>query len=113
MTTSIMLTATQARAKAQNDLIIFNEIRTIELAILTAIAAGQYEIDVTGTTMTDTTTGLATAIQYYNSWQGIMSDRAKDIQMSSVLSYFSNLGYNIDRRTNATTGNTFKWLVYW
>ena len=113
MTVSVMLSASQARAKAQNDLVIFHEVRTIELAILTAVAAGNYQTEVTSTAMTDTGTGHATATAYYNSWQGITSDRSKEVQMASVLAYFSNLGYNIERRTNASTGDTFKWLVYW
>jgi hypothetical protein len=113
MMTSIMLNATQARAKAQNDLVIFNEVRTIELAILTAVAAGNYQIETTNSAMTDTGTGRSTATAYYNAWQGITSDRSKDVQMLSVIKYFSDLGYNIERRTNAATGDTFKWLIYW
>lgn len=106
MIESIMLTASQARNKAQNDLIIFNEVRSIELAILTAVAAGSYEIVLTNTVMT-------TASSYYNVWRGNSSDRAKEKQMSAIIQYFTDLGYTIDRKTNATTGNTFNWTIYW
>jgi hypothetical protein len=111
---NIMLTAAQARAKAQNDVIVFNEIRDIEDAILTAVSAGLYEATVTGTTMTATTMpDRTTAILYFNTWQGIIDDRAKYIQMGQILTYFTNLGYSIERRTNSVTSDTFKWVVSW
>lgn len=115
---NIMLTAAQARSKSRNDLIIFSEIREIENAILAAAAAGDYDVEVTGSLMTATvTTGtpapIVTARQYYQVWQGTADDRAKFIQMSTVITYFTDLGYTIDRRTNPNTGDTFKWLIYW
>lgn len=113
-----MLTAAEARAKAQNDSVIFKEIRDIEDAILTAAAAGDYDVTVSGTTMTATSTvGTPTPISlarvYFNTWQGSVDDRAKFIQMGKVITYFTDLGYSIDRRTNPTTGDTFIWLVSW
>ena len=113
MTISVMLSAGQARSKAQNDLIIFREVRDIEEAILTAIAAGSYNVDVVGTTMTSTTDGVETARLYFTAWQGITPDRAKENQMNSVIIYFTDLGYTIERKTNALTGDTFKWTVLW
>jgi hypothetical protein len=113
-----MLTATEARAKSQNDSVIFNEIRDIEDAILTAVGSGLYDANVIGTTMTATsTTGtpapIVAARVYFNVWQGTADDRAKFIQMGQVISYFTDLGYSIERRTNATTGDTFKWVLSW
>jgi hypothetical protein len=118
MTTNIMLTAKEARAKSQNDSIIFNEIRDIEDAILTAVNAGDYEANVTGTTMTATSTSgtpapIVAARLYFNTWQGTIDDRAKFVQMGKVITYFTDLGYTIDRRTNSLTGDTFKWVVSW
>lgn len=113
MTVSVMLSAGQARAKAQNDLTIFGEVRDIEEAILTAIAAGNYNADVVGTVMTSTTDGVADARLYFNAWQGITPDRSKEIQMNQVITYFTDLGYTIERKTNALTGDTFKWTVLW
>lgn len=111
---NIMLTATQARAKSQNDVIIFNEIRDIEDAILNAINGGLYETTITGTTMTNTNLpGRTTAIVYFNTWQGTIDDRAKYIQMGTVITYFTDLGYGIERRTNSVTSDTFKWVVSW
>lgn len=113
-----MLTATEARAKAQNDSVIFNEIRDIEDAILTAVTAGDYDTDVVGTTMTATNpvgtpAPIAAARVYFNVWQGSVDDRAKFIQMGQVITYFTDLGYSIERRTNSTTGDTFKWILTW
>jgi hypothetical protein len=106
MIASIMLTATQARSKAQNDLVIFNEVRNIELAILTASAAGLYDLILNSTTMTSSTI-------YCNVWKGVTADRAKEVQMAAIVKYFTDLGYSIERKTNSTTGTTFDWQVYW
>lgn len=108
-----MLTAAQARAKARNDITIFNEIRNIEDAILNAANTGELEVIVSGTGMTDTDSEIATAREYFKAWQGSFPNRAKEQQMANVIEYFINLGYQIDRRVNPSTGDTFRWLVYW
>ena len=111
---NVMLTATEARAKSQNDSVIFNEIRDIEDAILDSVASGLYDATVNGTTMTATNTdGIATARLYFNTWRGSVDDRAKFIQMTKVVTYFTDLGYSIERRTNSITGDTFSWIVSW
>lgn len=101
-----MLTAAQARAKSQNDLVIFNEVRDIEESIITASADGSYEVTITGTTM-------CTSSGYYNVWQGATPDRAKEKQMAMVVQYFTDMGYVIERHTNPSTGTTFNWVIYW
>jgi hypothetical protein len=53
------------------------------------------------------------SVQYFQSWQGALQDRAKIQQMNSVIQYFQNLGYKIERIANSTTGQTFKWHIYW
>lgn len=108
-----MLTASQARAKSRNDIIIFNEIRAIELAILTASGEGDLSVEVTGTTMTSTADGIALARDYFKAWQGSIPNRVKEQQMANIVDYFYGLGYQIDRRVNGSTGDTFKWSVYW
>lgn len=111
-----MLTASEARAKSQNDIIIFNEIRDIEDAILTAVNAGEYNSEVIDTTMTlvtGTPEEIALARIYFNTWQGTIEDRSKYIQMGQIITYFTDLGYSIERRTNSNTGNTFKWILSW
>ena len=101
-----MLTATEARAKAQNDVTIFTEIRNIEDAVLSAISDGDYSVEVTDTTMT-------LSVTYCNVWQGVTDDRAKFIQMNQIVTYFTDLGYSVERRINSSTSNTFKWIISW
>jgi hypothetical protein len=103
---NVMLTATEARAKSQNDVTIFTEIRDIEDQVLSAISDGDYSVEVTDTTMT-------LSVTYYNVWQGVTEDRAKYIQMGQIVTYFTDLGYGVERRTNSSTGNTFKWIISW
>jgi len=103
---NIMLTAVEARAKAQNDLGMFTEIRNIEEAILIASAAGNYEVVLSNTVMT-------ISVVYCNVWKGAVADRAKEIQMASVVKYFTDLGYSVQRRVNPATGTTFNWVVNW
>jgi hypothetical protein len=109
----IMLTASQARAKSKNDLAIFNEIREIETAILVASSDGELEVVVSGTAMTATGSGMSLAREYFKAWQGSVPNRAKEQQMAEVVSYFYNLGYQIERKVNPQTGDTFRWSVYW
>lgn len=111
---NVMLTATEARAKSQNDVIIFNEIRHIEDTILSQVANGNYDAVVNGTSMTSTAAeDVERARVYFRTWQGAIDDRAKYIQMGKVITYFTDLGYSIERRTNSGTGDTFNWIVSW
>jgi hypothetical protein len=138
MTPPVMLTAAQARAKARNDWIIYNEIRAIERAILLATSAAESYMGIvlTNTVMTgelqDTISSegddmlvveadipledanpQVVARLYNQVWQGARTDRAKDLQMSFITTYFTDLGYSITRKTNKSTSDTFKWIVYW
>ena len=138
MTLPVMLTANQARAKARNDWIIYNEIRAIERAILMAAGATESYMGVvlTNTLMTgalpdvissegsdmmvveadiplEDTDPQIVARLYLQVWQGSRTDRAKDLQMSEIVKYFTDLGYSIARKVNRSTGDTFKWIVYW
>ena len=54
-----------------------------------------------------------TSIVYYTTWQGSTTNRAIQNQMEQVITYFSNLGYKIERLTNTSTTRTIKWYVYW
>lgn len=138
MTLPVMITAAQARAKARNDWIIYNEIRAIERAILLATGASESYMGVvlTNTIMTGELQDSITSedddiliaesdialedenpqivARLYNLvWQGSRTDRAKDLQMSEIVKYFTDLGYSITRKINRSTGDTFKWIVYW
>ena len=50
---------------------------------------------------------------YYQVWQGTETNKAIMLQMNSVMTYFSNLGYTISRITNPATGSTFQWKICW
>ena len=110
---TVMLTAAQARSKARNDIVIFNEIRDLEEAVISSADQGLLEVVVGTTTMTNSTDGIFNARLYSKTWQGIIDDRAREQQMAAVIEYFSNLGYQIDRRMNPVTGDTFKWHIFW
>jgi hypothetical protein len=111
-----MLTAGEARAKALNDLIVLREIRDIEEEILLASAQGLVSVEISQTSTMcklPSDAGYSVATEYYDSYAGARDDRPKYLQMEKVLSYFSDLGYTIDRKQNSGTGTTFSWLVNW
>jgi len=87
--------------------------------VLSASTTWSYEIG-TGTANTGLgfTDGIyvpptPTSTTYFSSWQGALTDRALDNQMNTVIKYFGNLGYKLNRLTNSATGKTFRWHVYW
>lgn len=112
----VMLTASEARSKALQDLIVLREIRDLEEEILLAAAEGQVEVTVSLTTTmakSASDTGYALATEYFDVWTGARDDRQKYLQMEKIVGYFSDLGYTIDRRVNAATNATFKWVIAW
>lgn len=50
---------------------------------------------------------------YYQVWQGTETNKAIMLQMNSVITYFTKLGYTISRITNPATGTTFQWKICW
>ena len=54
-----------------------------------------------------------TSLEYYTVWQGTSTNRAIQNQMEQVMKHFSDLGFKIERLTNASTNRTFKWYIYW
>lgn len=104
-----MLTADQARLRARNDIVVYNEVKAIELAILTAAAAGALDSVITNTAMT---TGPTSPL-YYADWQGTQPSAVIRDQMQQVMSNFTKLGYSVERKTNIDTGNTFQWILAW
>lgn len=55
---------------------------------------------------------------YYAAWknQTVSSEdltRPYIDRMDTVINYFTNLGYTINRQTNPTTGNTLQWYIKW
>ena len=112
----IMLTSSEARSKALQDIFVLREIRDLEEEILLASADGAVEVIVaTTSTMAKNAAdvGYANAAEYFDAWTGARDDRQKTLQMNKVVQYFSDLGYTIDRQTNSTTQTTFQWVIAW
>jgi len=111
---SFGLNAAQARAKANADLIVFEEVYAIMKEVINQSATGAYEAYVAdGTIMTASTPTTSDSEDYFSAWQGTLQDRALISQMENVMRHFVNLGYKIERVTNTTTSTTFKWHIYW
>lgn len=53
------------------------------------------------------------SVDYYNVWQGLVTDNALQDQMDSVIKYYQKLGYNIRIETNTNTSNTIQWHIFW
>jgi hypothetical protein len=55
---------------------------------------------------------------YYAAWRGtnitspVMTRPYQD-QMNSVIAYFTNLGYTINRQINVNTNSTLQWSIKW
>lgn len=60
-----------------------------------------------------TVKGLSESEIYYKVWQGEIIDENRMKSMTDTISHFEKLGYNIQRRVNPETGNTFEWVVSW
>lgn len=111
---SFGLNAAQARAKANADLIVFEEVYAIMKEVINQSATGAYEAYVAdGTIMTASTPTTSDSQNYFSAWQGTLQDRALISQMENVMRHFVNLGYKIERVTNTATTTTFKWHIYW
>lgn len=112
----VMLTATEARLKSLQDIIVLREIRDLEEQIILAANDGELEVIVSTTSTmakNPTDTGYTLATEYYTTWSGVADDRQKRLQMAKVIQYFSDLGYTIDRQTNQTSQATFQWAIAW
>ena len=55
---------------------------------------------------------------YFAAWKGTTISNENFVRpyvdrMDTVLAYFTNLGYTINRQTNPATGNTIQWAIKW
>lgn len=100
------LTAKDARKQARNNIVVFNEIRDLEQAILIEVAAGQYSVII------DNTTFMTTTSEYYQVWMGLVESDVISSQMNDVIDYFVDLGYSIARLENDEK-TLFKWKIMW
>lgn len=116
-------TATQAKDRAQGNLVIAKEVTAIEQAVITAISSSLFTATVSDdTTMTASTPTDATSEAYYSSWKASTTNKVFDEQMIEVKKHFTDKGYTISRvaNTSATTGShagatglVFKWSISW
>ena len=53
------------------------------------------------------------SVEYFDAWQGTLTDRGLVNHMDAVIKHFRNLGFKIERLSNTATGRTFSWYVYW
>ena len=112
----VMLTASEARLKALQDIYVLREIRDLEEAVILATGEGAVSVTVSTTsTMAKNPTdeGFPLANEYYTTWTGARDDRQKTLQMAKVIQYFSDLGYTIDRQTNPVGETSFQWVIAW
>lgn len=102
-----LYTSQIAKIMASNDLVVFDEITTIARQVISESIDGNYEAIVSsGTTMTD-------SVSYFESWINLTPEKKLNQKMNIVIEYFEKLGYNIQRQTNTSTNNTFRWKVTW
>jgi hypothetical protein len=50
---------------------------------------------------------------YWQVWAGTVTNKAIQLQLNQVLSYFQNLNYTIQIQSNPQTGSTIQWKVCW
>lgn len=113
----IFPTAEQARAGSRNNVLVHQEIRYIENAILTAIDTGYLQVNITGSYMTtagtDQSPGSGRA--YFTAWMADPTDADRSLldQMNNVLIHFKDLGYSIIRKPVGNNPVSFKWEILW
>jgi hypothetical protein len=101
--------------------VIYVDPNTIMLAVSYANATAPRP---TAITLTDAGSGVFYSYAYYPSqdyyaaWQGtVMSNPLLspnyNNQMNAVISYFSSMGYIMNRIVNTLTGNTLTWVIQW
>jgi hypothetical protein len=50
---------------------------------------------------------------YWQVWAGVTTNKAIQLQLNAVISYFKGLGYTISILTNPATGSTIQWKICW
>jgi hypothetical protein len=63
-------------------------------------------------TATTNTYGTTPAL-YYQVWAGIVTDKAIQMQINTVLTYFRSLGYTITPQSNPNAINALQWKITW
>ena len=103
----VFINASTARTDTRNSSVIHAEVCAIESAVLANVDAGVLYANVTsGTTMTDSNA-------YYKAYFNVTNDSSRVDQISTVETYFTNLGYGVKILENSQTTNTITWNINW
>jgi hypothetical protein len=97
--------------KNSSNRLVINYIAPAATTWSLSIGAGTANTDLGFTNNTTTTATNPSSVNYWGVWQGLENDRARADQMNQVVSYFTNLGYTIERQTNTSTNRTFNWVI--
>lgn len=104
---SVFINATQAREDTRNNIVIHNEVRAIESAVLANVAAGVLYANVTSnTTMTDSNV-------YYNVYFNVTTDASKLDQINTVKNHFVDLDYGVSITEAPANSSTISWNISW
>jgi len=103
---TVFINAAQARRDTRNNSVIHAEVRSIEHAVLSNVAAGVLFANVTANT------AMTTSNVYYFAHVGVSNDATILDQLDTVKRYFTHLGYGINITTNENTA-TIRWNVSW
>jgi hypothetical protein len=116
-------TAAEARAGSRNNLAIHDEIRFIEAQIYQAIEDHEFLIRISGSPMTNPLSPnfddplVVDPSDYYaaefSDYSDTVKDRSLREQMDMVAQNFTNLGYQVTRLKNNSSGRTFLWEIIW
>ena len=110
MATTIFPTASTLRAQKQTSTTVHSEVLLLENDVLAASEAGNLTVTISDSNFT---IPGSTAQVYYNVWKDLSTDAVKELEMNTVISYFTDKGYSINRITNTVTNNTFSWVISW
>lgn len=113
---SSFTTADDARQESTNWNIVNAEIAAIESLITSAISANKFQIFVTGTLMTSSTTGLPYFRVHFDEdeWLNTPYDQMNiHYQIREVKQNFVNLGYDFEIVQNKSIPNTLMFIITW
>ena len=104
---SVFINAATARSDSRNNVVIHNEVRSIESEVLANVAAGVLYANVTsGTAMT-------TSNAYYNAYFNLTSDASIVDQVDTVKSHFVDLGYGVTITESSANSANIAWNISW
>ena len=104
------VTGLVASKDASNNLVLTYTHTASNWSVSVGSGTANTALGLTPTTLSPTN---PVSVDYYNVWTGGVTNRKYDDEMTQVIRYFKNLGYNIVQQKNTLTNSTFKWVIYW